>query len=99
MRVVVRPYLFLRDILGFANRELELPAGSTIKDLLVVLRSRYHLPERFELALGWLVLFDHDRPTGLTILIDGRNISLQQGVDTILSEGSTVTLFPPVAGG
>lgn len=99
MKVVVKPFLFLRKVLGFTEIELELPVGATVHDLLKVLRDQYGLPEKIELAQGNFMLFDGEQPTGLTILVEGRNIRQLQGLESLLNEGSTVTIFPPSAGG
>jgi len=34
-----------------------------------------------------------------TLLLDGRNIILLQGLDTPVKDGSTLHIFPPVGGG
>ncbi len=99
MKVVVKPFLFLRKVLGFIEIELELPVGATVHDLLKILRGQYGLPEEIELAQGNLMLFDGEEPTGLTILVEGRNIRQLQGLESLLNEGSAVTIFPPSAGG
>jgi sulfur-carrier protein len=101
MIIVVKPYLFLRDILGFTSREIDLAeeGEKTVWDLLSVLRHCYQLPDRVDLAQGQLVLFAENRPVGLVILINGRNIGKLDGLNTVLKEGDQVTLFPPAAGG
>ncbi len=40
-----------------------------------------------------------DVPTFLNIFVDGEDVRLLAGLDTELSEGSTVLLLPAVAGG
>ena len=35
----------------------------------------------------------------VTILVNGKNIKLLEGVDTALSSGDEVAIFPPVSGG
>jgi sulfur-carrier protein len=101
MIIVVKPYLFLRDILGFTSQEIDLPeeGEKTVWDLLSVLRQCYQLPDRVDITQGQLVLFAENRPVGLVILINGRNIGKLSGLNTVLKEGDQVTLFPPAAGG
>ncbi len=101
MKIVVKPYLFLRDILGFTGREIDLPdeGEKTVEELLSVLRHSYQLPDRVDIAQGQLILFEGSRPVGLVMLINGRNIGKLNGLDTLLKEGDQVTLFPPAAGG
>lgn len=99
MKVTVKAYLYLRDVLNFTSLDLDLPEGSTVESLLSLLRSAYQLPDQVELPQGRLVLFEAGQPVGLTILLDGRNVKRLQGLETELSAGMTVTLFPPAAGG
>lgn len=101
MKIVVKPYLFLRDILGFTGREIELPdeGDKTVGELLTVLRCKYQLPDRVDISQGQLILFEESRPVGLVVLINGRNIGKLSGLNTVLNEGDQVTLFPPAAGG
>ncbi len=101
MIVIVKPFLFLRDILGFTDREIELPEEKekTVGELLTILRRKHQLPDQVDIAQGRLILFEENRPVGLVILVNGRNIGKLSGLDTILNEGDHVTLFPPAAGG
>jgi len=101
MKIVVKPYLFLRDILGFTGREIELPdeGEKTVGELLTVLRRKYQMPDRADISQGQLILFEENRPVGLVMLINGRNIGKLNGLSTVLNEGDQVTLFPPAAGG
>ncbi len=101
MKVIVKPFLFLRDILDFTDREIELPAegGKTVGELLTILRRKHQLPDQVDIAQGRLIIFENNLPLGLVILVNGRNIGKLSGLDTILNEGDQVTLFPPAAGG
>ena len=101
MKIAVKPYLFLRDILGFAEQEVELPDDrkSNVGELLTILRRKYQLPDQVDIAQGRLILFEENRPVGLVILVNGRNIGKLSGLDTALNESDQVTLFPPAAGG
>ncbi|MDW7739405.1 MAG: MoaD family protein [Bacillota bacterium] len=99
MIVTVKPYLFLREAMGTKEIRLELPENTTVADLIAELAEHYGLPESFESKSGSLVFFDREVISGLIILIDGRNINLLNGKDTVLKESSVITLFPPAAGG
>ncbi len=101
MKVIVKPYLFLRDILGFTSREIGLPdkGEKNIGELLKVIRRSYRLPDRVDIARGQLVLFEDNRPVGIVILVNGRNIGRLNGLGTLLKDGDQVTMFPPAAGG
>ena len=101
MIVIVKPFLFLRDILGFTDREIELPEEKekTVGELLTILRRKHQLPDQVDIAQGCLILFENNLPAGLVILVNGRNIGKLSGLDTVLNESDQVTLFPPAAGG
>lgn len=101
MKIVVKPYLFLRDILGFTSREIEMPGEreQTVGELLNLLRHSYQLPDRVDIAQGQLVLFKENQPIGLVMLINGRNIARLNGLETVLKDGDQLTFFPPATGG
>ena len=99
MNVVVKPYLFIRETLGFKEDTLKLQDGSTVSDLLKILRSQKGLTDQIVTGHGKMTLFEGDQPTGMTILVGGQNIRKLQGTRTILSEGAIISLFPPAAGG
>lgn len=99
MKVVVRPYLFLREALGSNEVTLELSERSSVSELLQIIREQFGLPDRISTKYGNLTLIENDQPTGLIIIVDGRNIKKLQGLATVLEEGSVITLFPPAAGG
>jgi len=99
MQVSVKPYLFLKTALGSKELILELPDRSAVSDLLEILRNQYGLQDLIATEYGNIILIENDQPTGLVILVDGRNIKQLQGLNTLLTEGSLITLFPPAAGG
>jgi molybdopterin converting factor small subunit len=99
LKVLVKPYLFLRQILGFKETVLDLPEGTDISHLLQLLRRDYNLPEKVNIAGGQLTLMNGEDPVGLIIMVNGRNLSQLQGMDTVLDEAAVISLFPPAAGG
>jgi MoaD family protein len=89
MRIWVRGYLGLQAALG--NKPfVEIDGdGVPLRDLLDQLGHRGD--ERFDTP---------STPRRLTILINGRHVShLPGGLDTLLTDGDQVAIFPPVAGG
>ena len=86
----MRFFANFRDAVGQKTvvREFD---GATVGDLLRDLAADY--PE--------IDLFEDDGSLRdfLTIMKGGKDIAHQDGLDTTLEEGDTVSVFPPVAGG
>ena len=99
MQVKVKPYLFLREMLGSQYLTIELPEGATVKELLQLLQQEYGLPEKLTVQSASITLFGSNNKTGLIILINGFNIRQMQGLQSLLQEGDRISLFPPAAGG
>ena len=79
--------------LGFHQREVLL-AGRTVRDLLRQLEGE--LGDRFRNA----VLDEEGRLRPyIKVLVNGRGIHVSGGLDTPLSDGDVVAIFPPIAGG
>ncbi len=99
MKVVVKPYLFLRESLGVKEITIELPEGTSVRGLLQVLRRDHQMPEKLSINGRYLTLMNGEELTGMTVLINGYTIKQLQGIDTVLDEGSIISIFPPAAGG
>lgn len=81
----MRVFMDYRRKLGWAEKEIELPEGSTVADLLKAIG----LPEALE---------ELERGRGI-VLRNGRNVLTSKGPDEPLSDGDTVVIFPPAGGG
>lgn len=99
MKVVVKPYLFLRQVLGCKEAVLNVPEGTNVHELLQILRLEHKMPEKFNTAGGQITLMENDKIVGLVVLVNGRNIKQLQGLNTVLDNGAVINLFPPAAGG
>lgn len=89
----VRLFATLRQVAGTKEVEVDLEAGETVGHALERLVELHpNLKER---------IFDErgDLQRSIIILLKGRNIRLEEGLDTILEEGDYLAIFPPVAGG
>lgn len=92
MNVTVKSFATLRDHMD-AERAIEIQENATIGDLLTILMERYpKLEDEIFLEDGILKDF-------VNILLNGRNIAFIEGLDSILSDGDLIALFPPAGGG
>jgi len=90
--VTVKSFATLREVMDPGVR-MDFAAGTTVRSLLAELTGRYKgLDEMLFIAPDTLRDF-------VNILQNGRNIHFLAGLDTPLSDGDTIALFPPSAGG
>jgi len=94
MLVRVRGFATLADLMGREGVVLELPEGSCVRDAI------RELSKRFGKALEGALL---DGGGGLAkfvkVMLNGRDIDFLSGLETPLSNGDELLLFPPVGGG
>lgn len=91
-RVTVKLFTSLREIAGTKEATVE---GESVREILDELVRNYG--DKFYKAI-------FDEKTGkirryYSVLVNGRNIYLIDGLDTRLRDGDTVSIFPPVGGG
>ncbi len=90
-KVTIRMFTSLRALTGV--RELQLEAAD-VQEVLDILGRRFG--EKFNRMLlepdGSLKSYFH-------VLVNGRHIRLQQGLQTTLKEADIVAIFPPIGGG
>mgnify|MGYP000105986001 CR=1 FL=1 len=91
MRIIVKTFATLREAFGGRGvLYLDLPDGSTIKDLLKALRGCGSVDELDDLVEG---------RSSVKVLVNGREITYLAGLETRLRDGDVVAFIPPVAGG
>jgi molybdopterin synthase sulfur carrier subunit len=88
MRVIVRYFARYRSLTGKGEEELEIPDGSTVKDLIEILKERHPV-------LRNEVFAEDNDLAEVNVSRNGRYVKF----DEILKEGDVVALFPPVSGG
>jgi len=89
----VRLFATLRQIAGTKEVEVDLEAGETVRHALERLVELHpNLKER---------IFDKkgDLQRSIIVLLKGRNIALEKGLDTVPGEGDYLAIFPPMGGG
>ena len=94
MKVKVRAFATLSDLMGHGEVVLEVPDGSSVGFLLAELVKRYGraLEEALFDADGHLAEY-------VKIMVNGRDVDFLSGLDTELRDGDEVFIFPPVGGG
>lgn len=92
MKVRLRWYGELKAAVGSRESEVEVTEGTEIRELPVLLRSEHG--ERLFYLLGGHEPFGH-----LRVLVNGRDHFTLEGLKTVLADGDTVTIMPPVRGG
>jgi len=87
-------YATLRQIVGTKTVDIPFPDGSTIGRLLEEVFIRFP-------AMHSELLDDEGQLHGhVHVIINGRNVPfLENGLDTILSPGDRISIFPAVGGG
>ena len=89
MKIKVKFFASFREL--FQEGEVELPNGSTMRDLLNFLCDSSKRREG---------IFDgNELKPYLSILKNGQHIFHLNGLETKLDDGDTVAMFPPVGGG
>ena len=93
MKITVRAYAALREVIGARETALTIPSGETLGGLLESLCGTYAGLRGH--------LFDSAGRTKphIIILKNGRNVASLQQLDTPIAEDDVIALFPPVAGG
>lgn len=91
MNIQLRSFANFREALGARSVDRDVQDGATVGDVLHALDEEY---AEFE-------VFDEsgDLREYLSILVNGRDITHLEGLDTPLEDGDKLSLFPPVAGG
>ncbi len=95
MKITVKFFALVRELTGKREEVIDLDDQATVRALLDKLVYEYGTKFRD-------YLFDpaSKEPRGhIQFLIDGRNVALMQGLDTVLKDGSSFAILPPVGGG
>ncbi len=90
--LTVRAFANLRELMD-PELTLTLPAGATVRTLLSELTRRYEgLDEHLFAMPGTLHAL-------VNILKNSRNIHYLADLETVLEDGDTIAMFPPIGGG
>lgn len=93
MNLELRFFATFREAVGQKTRHREYPDGTAVGTVLADLEADYPGLE------GNLLDGDGEIRDMLSILKNGKDVAHLDGPETTLSEGDTLSIFPPVAGG
>ncbi|MBS7650629.1 MAG: MoaD family protein [Candidatus Bathyarchaeia archaeon] len=95
MKVKLKYFAHLREIVGKFEETINLPEDATVKNLLEVLSETYGVAFR-----DYVYEKGGSEPSpNLNFLLDGRNIMMLDGMETRLYDGCVFVIIPPVGGG
>jgi molybdopterin converting factor small subunit len=96
MKVRLRLYGVFKSTSGIGDTQLDITAGTTVRNAILQLVSQPSFSELRHLLLQ--SNSSDPRPNAL-IMISGREISALKGLDTMLEENDELALLPVVHGG
>jgi molybdopterin synthase sulfur carrier subunit len=89
----VRVYATLRLKIGQSRIDVKAGPGDTVRDALGEVLERYPV-------LTADVLTDEGELTDhVQVFLNGRNVRLMDGLDSVIQEEQKLNIFPPVGGG
>jgi molybdopterin converting factor small subunit len=91
----VRTIGALRSLLGSGELHVTLDSGSMVTDLLEAVGTT----RGPEVARHFAALDSPVVPPALRVMVNGRDIGVLQGPETVLHENDDVLILTPVAGG
>jgi molybdopterin synthase sulfur carrier subunit len=94
MRVEVKFYALIREATGRRREEVELPAKSSVADLLSLIAKKYG-----EDMARFIYNEEGKVRNYLSYMLNGYNIYSLSGPDTPLKDGDVLAFLPPIGGG
>jgi len=94
LRVTVRFFTYLREITQKREEEIDLPSGGTLEELLRLLSKNYG-PQFTDYVFNER----GEVQSHFHFLVNGKSITVLNGLKTKLTEGDKVAIVPPVGGG
>ena len=88
-KVTVKLFANLREQAGKAKIEID---GNDLREVLNSLVEKYN-------GLGELIFNNGEFHPFIYVLVNGISVKDKEGLDTMLSTGDEIALFPPVSGG
>lgn len=92
MRLELRFFATFREAVGTKTIEREYDDGASVGDILAALEREFD-------GLGGQLIENGDIRPQINVLRNGREVLHMEGMDTLMEDGDTLSVFPPVAGG
>lgn len=89
----VKVYATLRLKIGQAKIDLEAGPGDTVRQAI------HELLRKYPVLAPDVIADDDELVHHVHIFLNGRNVRLLDGLDTVIQEGQKLDIFPPVGGG
>jgi molybdopterin synthase sulfur carrier subunit len=89
MNLHLKFFATYREAVGGKTVDREVEEGATVGEVLAGLEADY----------GIELLEDGDVRPQINVLRNGRDVTHQEGIDTVLEADDELSIFPPVAGG
>ncbi len=89
----VRVYATLRLKIGQSRIEVKAGPGDTVRDALSEVLEQHPILTA-DVLTDEGQLADH-----VQVFLNGRNVRLMDGLDSVIQEGQKLNIFPPVGGG
>ena len=89
VKVTIKLFANLREQVGKVKIEAD---GSDLREVIDIITGKYNGLEELIIKNGEIHPFIH-------VMVNGISVKDKDGLDTVLSEGDEITLFPPVSGG
>ena len=93
MLIRVRFFGDMKNYLKKSQMTIEIPHGSTIREFI------FELSENIDVNLLDKFVDADEVRSGIRILVNGRNISHLQGLETVLEDRDLVSILPVAGGG
>jgi molybdopterin synthase sulfur carrier subunit len=89
----IKVYVTLRMKTGQARIDVKAGPGDTVREAI------HELLEQYPVLAPDVMANDNELVKHVHVFLNGRNVRLLDGLDTIIQEGQRLDIFPPVGGG
>ena len=89
----VKVYATLRIKIGQSKIKVNAGPGDTVRDAI------REVLERYPILAADVMTDDSELVNHVNIFLNGRNVRLLDGLDSVIQDGQRLDIFPPVGGG